>query len=240
MKTISGDGSGAAGILQRAISGRVMIKHESFTGDLVDLDGSGFKPSNLTFTIEKDRAGIRFNGTPFPEGLMAEQRAGDIDPAGDLLSPFPIAVALLVAVESDWLLGVLGESGLGPATAGFILPEFGGKTYRARKMIRADREYARQGTGVAVTAAVEALGKQAERRQLANSAPSSGANITIPWITTAYYPTDYISHIAGRGSGKLGQIVEVNMDFQAQTTSLTLEDAVLALEQIGSVNSGGE
>jgi len=181
-------------------------------------DADAFVPApEGSWAFEPDRAGVRITDEhllrpPFfnPVRPAAPGGGGPTPP----WKPFARFVKLAIVVESDWLVsaGVGQPSGTG-----------------ARAMVLADGEFVPSGAvGDTVGAQLAAL---AGRKIKANSEPIRSASFSIPWITQAYEPGDWITKIDGRNVAIVGQVESVRFDLDAQDTHIQLEDVSLFLAE---------
>lgn len=175
------------------------------------------------WAVEPDRCGVRITDDnllrrPFFNPKKPEEPEGG---SGEIPAwmPFARAAKLTVVVETDWL--VANKAGLVSAAG-------------ARAVVNAGADLIQTGaTGEEVAAR---LGELATQKLNANSAPIVSASFSIPWITTAFEPGDWITKVAGREANIRGQVSEVRLEFESQDTHIQLEDCSLF---VGGGGGGG-
>lgn len=145
-----------------------------------------------------DRAGVRITTARIDQRPFWD----------DVTATFATKARITAAVEMDWLFTVAGEAeseieGRVPLMVDQEVPEtdFVG-TYD--EMARLAQQHAE--------ILAQALGN---------------ASYSIPWVTPAYEPGDWITEILGRAIPWRGQVVEVRLDWHGQETHIQLEDAAL-------------
>ncbi len=167
------------------------------------------------WVFDPDRGAIRIvdsNILRFPYFNADKIDAYDSGPVEDG-SPFADRAKITVVVDSDWLRSFAAT---------------GDAEVEARAMVLADREYTR--AAVDETDPIDGkLADFAGRRRAVNAEPIRAASFSIPFLTFAYEPCDWISKIIGRDVDIVGQVVEVRFDCDAQDTHIQLEDVRIFL-----------